>query len=442
MTFGKYNVDYEQRIYNPERMRKYRIDRAQAMLKKHGLGAMIVYDFDNFRYLGFHTWHNYNRRRPGFTYAILVRDEGYPYCSGMPSQFGPSGESQLEPWLKDHLVLPMGPMVQMGMSITDSWNAEQWRKQAEFVKGFLKDHGVADQPVGIDSHFGLHTVRAYDKVGLNLVDGNPAMAEARMIKNEDEIECLRTAGSITESAFWEVAKALRPGVTEWNMVGVACKALFDQGAEELEGPSFMARSGPQYGHFGTGTGSDRVIRPGEMFVMDINGVSFQGYRTCFYRTFCVGDKPTEVQKEIFAAVLESQLAMENAIKPGLTNRQIAKDLMNKGQGKWYNGPKYPEPGIYFQGGTGGHELGLASGDVGPGFGHMFGPDDQPDMDMPLVKGRVFAVEVGATRLGKDGKWAYDGAKLENVGWVTDTGFEVLYRFPYHELITVGLPGLY
>ncbi|MFH0897162.1 MAG: hypothetical protein V1850_03825, partial [Candidatus Bathyarchaeota archaeon] len=140
MTFGKFNVDYEQRIYNPERMRKYRIDRAQVMLKKYGLGAMIVYDFDNFRYLGYHTWHNYNRRRPGLFYLILIKGDGYPYCTTRTIQFGPSGEAQLEPWLEGKMVLPRGTGVQSGVSLTDKWNAEQWRKQAEETKKFLKDH--------------------------------------------------------------------------------------------------------------------------------------------------------------------------------------------------------------------------------------------------------------------------------------------------------------
>ena len=46
MTYGNFNVDYEQRAYNPERMRKERLERAHAALNKYGLGAMIVYNYD------------------------------------------------------------------------------------------------------------------------------------------------------------------------------------------------------------------------------------------------------------------------------------------------------------------------------------------------------------------------------------------------------------
>ena len=95
MTFGKFNVDYEQRIYNPVRMREYRLNRAHASLKKFGLGAMICFDFDDFRYLGYYTWHNYMRRRPA-RFCLLIRDQGYPYA---PFHTQDTGEYQLMPLL-------------------------------------------------------------------------------------------------------------------------------------------------------------------------------------------------------------------------------------------------------------------------------------------------------------------------------------------------------
>lgn len=48
--------------------------------------------------------------------------------------------------------------------------------------------------------------------------------------------------------------------------------------------------------------TDRRVRPGDLVVLDINSVSLQGYRTCFYRTYCVGDKSTEFQKEVYLAI--------------------------------------------------------------------------------------------------------------------------------------------
>src|SRR4030043_665090 len=98
MAFGNYAVDYEQRAYNPERMRKQRLERAHAMLKKYGFGAMVVFNYDTFRYLGYYTLHNYSRRRPG-NYILLIKDAGYPYVTTDP--FAGTWEEVLMPWFKD-----------------------------------------------------------------------------------------------------------------------------------------------------------------------------------------------------------------------------------------------------------------------------------------------------------------------------------------------------
>jgi Xaa-Pro dipeptidase len=269
------------------------------------------------------------------------------------------------------------------------------------------------------------------------------MAAARMIKTEDEVECLRMAGVITESAHWEVCQALRPGVTEWEIAGVASKALYKLGAEEMEGPSFVICSGERSGFGVPAMPTDRIVRPGDMVIIDINGVSFQGYRTCFYRTYVVGDKPTEFQKEIYNCAYEGLMALTNTIKPGITNIEVSKRWMDQGRekGKWGAMPKWPEPGRYYSGSVA-HHIGLCSGDPGPvipGTVEVLASSDMPPL--ALEKNMCFAVEVGCYFWDGE-KWAKDGAKIEHCGRVTDTGFEVFYRFPAKDLIACGLPGVY
>ena len=57
MQHGPYPVDYEDRPYNPDRMRRERVERAQASLRKHGLGAVVLFDYDYHRYLGYYSFH-------------------------------------------------------------------------------------------------------------------------------------------------------------------------------------------------------------------------------------------------------------------------------------------------------------------------------------------------------------------------------------------------
>ncbi|MFC1897785.1 M24 family metallopeptidase [Chloroflexota bacterium] len=438
MTFGLYTVDYEQRAYNPERMRKERLERAHTALNRFGFGSMVAFSYDTHRYLGFYSLHQYARRRPG-TFLLLIKDAGYPYAPA--DRFSPTGEEELMPWYKDRMKLTTSNQgtVFQGYPDNPEFMVGEWDKVAAEIKGLLEEHGVANLPCGVDMT-NLHMTDACRRAGINMVDGNHVMAAARMVKTRDEIECLRTAGAITESAHWEVCKALRPGVTEWQMAGVVAKALFDLGAEDMEGPSFVVCSGERSGHNVPAMPTDRMIRPGDMFIIDINGISFQGYRTCFYRTYVVGDKPTEFQKEVYQCAYEGQMALTNAIKPGLTNLEIQQNWMNQGKkpGGWGSQPKWPEPGRYYRG-TVAHHIGLCSGDPGPAIPGTIGAIDRPTIT--IEKNMCFAVETGCYVW--DGKnWARDGVKLEHCGVVTDDGFEVFYRFPIKDLIACGLPGKY
>jgi Xaa-Pro dipeptidase len=442
MTLGVQNVDYEHRPYNPERMRTERLARAHAALHRHGLGGIITYNWDTFRYLGYYSSHQYARRRPG-NFILLIRDAGFPFVAVDPH--APHWDQPRMPWLEGRMRLETSEQlmnIQAFPGDTSKWIHGHWERTAAEIKGLLDDHGVGDLPVGID--FGaLEMIRACERAGIALVDGNPAIVEARIIKTCDEVECLKMASVIAEGAHWEVCRALRPGVTEWEMAGVAAKACFDLGAEELEGPSFVVASGERSGNAVPSMPTDRVVRPGDMFVVDINGVSFQGYRTCFYRTHVVGDKPTRFQREVYKCAHDGLVALQETIRPGMTNHEIRNQWLELGRepGLWGATPNWPEPGRYYYGSTC-HHIGLVSADPGPmipGSIQSNTPEDSPPL--VLERNMTFAVEVGC--FNWDGaRWSQDGVKIENAGLVTDDGFEIFYRFPYHELIACGLPGTY
>ncbi|MFH0897489.1 MAG: hypothetical protein V1850_05540 [Candidatus Bathyarchaeota archaeon] len=192
---------------------------------------MIFYGYDSWRYLGYYSRHNYARRRPG-SFIVLIKDAGYPF--GPADRHAPTGEIELMPWFEGHLIMKNQTGFRAS-SLDKEFTSKEWAKTGTEVKGLLKEHKVLDEPCGIDLP-SFNMVDACQKAGVKIVDGWDAIAEARMIKSEDEIECCRVANSMAESAHWEVCKALRQGVTEWQMAGVEAKALYDQGAEELEGP--------------------------------------------------------------------------------------------------------------------------------------------------------------------------------------------------------------
>ncbi|MFC1958123.1 hypothetical protein ACFLVQ_00960 [Chloroflexota bacterium] len=141
MTFGNFAVDYEQRTYNPERMRKERLERAHAALKKYGLGAMILYNYDNHRYLGYYSSHQYGRRRPG-NYLLLIQDAGYPYVPVDP--YPPAWEEVKMPWFKDKMVLKYSKQFMLIQAYPQKpeYMVEEWNQMAIEVKGLLKKHGL------------------------------------------------------------------------------------------------------------------------------------------------------------------------------------------------------------------------------------------------------------------------------------------------------------
>ena len=64
-----------------------------------------------------------------------------------------------------------------------------------------------------------------------IVKCNDIMVELRKIKSVNELACIQEGFRIIELATDEVIKALRPGVTELEMVGVAQRVIYENGAE-------------------------------------------------------------------------------------------------------------------------------------------------------------------------------------------------------------------
>ena len=437
--YGQYNVDYEYRPYNPERMRKDRWKKTQEGMKKWGLGALILYDYDYHRYMGYFTFHQYARRRLG-TYVLVVAGEETPYVN--TDKYPNSWEELRLPWFKDHFCLKSARPYQLcnGTPEHPDYMKESFQRNVDDILPILKKHGVQDMPIGIDL-CSAHMLDVLRGGGINVVDGNNCIIDIITEKTEDEIFCLQMAGSITEAAHWEVARSLRPGMTELEIAGVAANACYKHGAEELEGPSFVVCTGERSGYGVPNMPTDRRVRPGDFVVIDINGVGYNGYRTCFYRTYLCGDKPTQFQKDVYGVTYEALMAMQEVTKIGVTTEEVQKEYLKLGDfpGGWGREPVFPEPGRYFFG-SGGHPIGQRSGDPGytiPGSGEIFGkfPGGM------IKKNYTFALET-ACFTWDGSQWMKDGVKLENSGVIRENGFNSFYRAPIKDIVVCGLPGEY
>ncbi len=153
-------------------------------------------------------------------------------------------------------------------------------------------------------------LEALAQEGISVTDGQQVFLEARRTKTEDEISLMVAAASMVDAAYDQLYAFLRPGVRENECVGVVAKALYDLGSEHVEGVNAISgeRCSPHPHVY-----SDRILRPGDPAFFDILH-SFNGYRTCYYRTFAVGSASV-AQRDAYK---RCRAFIDEAIAPGKT----------------------------------------------------------------------------------------------------------------------------
>jgi len=405
MRYGTMGVDFEERV-NFERLRKDRLDKAKAALKASNLGSLVCYDFDNIRYItGTHIgeWCRNKMNR----YCILPK-------GGDPLLFDPATPAKKIscPWIADRVFPAVGSM--RGAIPPETGSVE---KVAKDIVKWLKEYGVDKKPVGMDIA-DIPLVRALEKAGLEIVDGQEVMLSARIIKTKDEIELLKTSAAMVDAAYEEVVRNIKPGARENDLVAAANHVLFTLGSELVECVNSVSGTrGRPHPH----TFSDRIIRPGDMVFLDIMH-AYNGYRTCYYRTFVCG-KPTKAQQEAYEIAWKWLKDSIDAVKPGATTADVARAWPAPDK----FGLKTEDEAFLLQFG---HGVGLSIWEK-PVISRLF------SLDHPykIEEGMVFALETYYP--SSDGKGA---ARLEEEVVVTKDGCERLFRYPVEELISCGVPG--
>ncbi|HJO73327.1 MAG TPA: Xaa-Pro peptidase family protein [Rhodospirillales bacterium] len=403
-TWGTMAKDWESGV-NYERLNRERLERAQAAIGEAGLGAALCFNFDNIRYItGTHIgeW----ARDKFDRYAICPKD-GPPFLWDP----APPAKRLSSPWLGGRVAAPVSTM--QGALPPEMGIEGDFAKQ---VKKMLAEYGITGEPLGIDI-MELPMMRALEKEGIELVDGQQAMLNAREVKTADEIEILKQAAAMVDAAYVDIAKAIRPGTRENELVALAHQKLFLLGSERVECVNSVA--GPR-GKPHSHTFSDRVIQPGDMVFLDIMH-SFNGYHTCYYRTFICG-RPNKDQEEAYELCSKWLSDSIDAVKPGVTIDEVSRSW----PGAEDFGYKDEEEAFLLQYG---HGIGLSLWER-PIISRRY-----PGQSAVLKEGMVFALE--CWKGAEDGSGA---ARIEEEVVVTKDGCEVITNYPSDHLISCGLPG--
>ena len=285
---------------------------------------------------------------------------------------------------------------------------------ARKVFDVLAENGLQHAPIGVDI-IELPVLFALQALGLQVVDGQQVFLEARRIKTQDEIGLLTHAAAMVDAAYENLYEFLRPGVKENECVGLVAKTLYDLGSEHVEGVNAISgeRCSPHPHVF-----SDRIIRPGDPAFFDILH-SYNGYRTCYYRTFAVGSA-SAAQRDAYTICREYMDRAIEMVKPGATTADIVEVWPTAQEFGFAN----EEAAFALQYG---HGVGLSIWER-PIFSRMTS-FDAPET---LEEGMVFALETYWP--AKDG---WGAARIEEELIVTKDGCEVITKFPAEELLVAG-----
>jgi Xaa-Pro aminopeptidase len=402
---GHMGVDYEERV-DFDRLRRYRIGRAKAALAASECGAFLLFDFYNIRYTT-QTWIGGALGDKMIRYALLTRDS-----DPILWDFGSAVRHHklYSPWLPAENWRP-GFLGFRGAVAPD---AGLMRDAVTEIKGILRDQGLEGLPIGVDIAEPPFLMEL-ERQGLRWVDAQQPMLDARVIKSADEIMLLNQAAAMVDGVYQDIVDVLKPGIRENEIVALANKRLYELGSDQVEAVNAISgeRCNPHPHNF-----TDRIIRPGDQAFFDIIH-SYNGYRTCYYRTFGVGSATT-VQRDAYKQAREWMDGAIAAIKPGVSTDVVARTLPKAEDFGFEN--ELAAFGLQFAHGLG---LGLHERPIISRLNSLENP-------IELQVGMVFAMETYCT--AADG---ISAARIEEEVVVTEHGTEILTKFPAQELFVAN-----
>ena len=287
---------------------------------------------------------------------------------------------------------------------------------AKKIRIELEARGLLKEPLGVDI-VEPPVMFALQREGIDVVDGQELMSIAREIKTQDEITLLNMSAMMVDAAYYDLYKAMKPGMRENEAVGLVAQRLYDLGSEYVEAVNAISgeRCSPHPHVF-----SDRALRPGDPVYYDILH-SYMGYRTCYYRTFCVGSA-SRAMVDAYKRCRDYLDASIELIRPGRTTAEVASVWPRAQEFGFPN----EEAAFALQMG---HGIGLAIWER-PMISRLVSLEHPHE----IKPGMVFALE---TFWPSTDGWS--AARIEEEIVVTPTGHEVITRFPAEELLVAGAP---
>ena len=408
-SFGLVGTDWQERV-DWGRLRNYRLNRAREAMKQHGLGAILCMYDENIRYVTSTITPGWCRLKPGLRYALL--------CEGAEPILFEQGDigTQINrhcPWIPADNVRHAYSWIKGAVGPASQ---QQVRKFTDSIATELKRHGVDKAPLGTD-FVDINMLNAFQEAGINWTDGATPMVEARAIKSQDELEIMRIVAAICDGCHTAISRYMTPGMQEHEITAFAMNYLYKTpGVEDVEDVivSSGPNSWPNWRNF-----SDRIIQPGDLVIIDMAAVTWNGYKSCMYRTYCVGKRPTQEQREYYKIAYDWLYKAIDRVRPGATTRDIAEVWPSAAEAWGYREEDQAAANLW------GHGLGLAQYDT-PVISRIYSLEHPVE----IQPGMSFALE---TQHGKPLQW---GVRLEEMLVVTEAGPQITTQFPIEEITVI------
>ncbi|MRU16802.1 aminopeptidase P family protein [Roseovarius sp. A21] len=382
-------------------VRAYRLGRVRAEMVKRDIAAVILSDPVNIRYAtGARNMQVFSQRNAPSRYLLLTADRSILFeftgCAHLADGLETIDEVRAA---RTASFVAAGPDI---AAREKAWAAEM----ADLI------HSL----VGKGATLGLERLNAGTAIalrdqGLRIVDAQEPVEMARAIKSVEEMKCVNASLRATEIGVAKLRAAIRPGLTEAELWSVLHQSVIAQNGDYVETRLLNAgeRTNPWFQET-----TDNVIGENELIALDTDVVGCHGYYSDFSRTFHSGPgKPTATQRELYKVAYEQVHHNMGILRPGMTFRDYA-------DAAWDIPEKYYANRYYLSA----HGCGMTGE-----YPYLYHHGDFPDAgyDGVIEPGMTLCVE---SYIGADG--AAEGVKLEQQVLMTETGMEVLSRFPFEE----------
>jgi Xaa-Pro aminopeptidase len=394
-VLGQANTLNEQ-VVDFSRLRRERLAKVQGEMAARDIGALLLTNLMNIRYCTgisiMPLWMATN-----LAHYVLVPAQGDPVIF----EYG-NAAFRVEPFWPG-----VRPARYWQARFADTQAAAESGKWAAEITSTLRELGLSGGRLGVDP-LDFYGFNALAEQGLRLTDADETMQAARMIKTADEIELMRQSCAVAEAALYDLQAAIRPGITENELLATFWHRMLALGGEHCFTRLVVSgyKTNPWFNEAGS-----KLVRPNDLVAIDTDMIGPEGYACDVSRTFLCGDRPSPAQVEAYRIAHDFVQAGIELLKPGVSYHEFL-----------HRAPRLPE--AYYPQRYSVLLHGVGMDDEPPAIPYssetlIAMPEGEFQEDM-IVSMECYAGKVGAQ----------DGVKLEDEVWITKDGPVVISLYPY------------